>query len=278
MPTRDLLGAPALACWCNLHLKQQPHTRAPTDELLFFAWTSLRWRTQACAHATGIRPTWRDDRALSSRLCAVTRRCGSRMMSREVWPCRAPLSDTCIPGSIAGWSMGPTPTTPPASWSTRPKSCARAPAPGPRASSIIPNARADVSLAVRPAPYARRDRGLARAPAETPTTTRAARRSPRPSRRARQPLASLGRPHCHRLPLYSWRCSRTYLMVLQQPPAPALSPARLASRPPPTTTTPAPQSRRPVPTNSHQHRPPTHTRCHGNRDRSVGLRWHQLKW
>ena len=63
---------------------------------------SLRRRTQAGAH-DWIRMTRPYDRRLSL-LCAVTRSCGSRTTSGEVWLCRAAVEDT-YSRLIAGWSM-----------------------------------------------------------------------------------------------------------------------------------------------------------------------------
>lgn len=91
--------------------------------------------------------TRRDDRRLSL-LCAVTRSCGSRTTSGEVWLCRAAVEDT-YSRLVDGDPHAREPR------GRRPEEGARAPAPGPRADPPFGPRWAVRRSAVRP----RRTRG-----------------------------------------------------------------------------------------------------------------------
>ena len=224
---------------------------------------SLRWRTQAGAH-DWIRMTRRDDRRLSL-LCAVTRSCGSRTTSGEVWLWRAAVEDT-YSRLIAGWSMATHMRASLVVDAPKRALARRRPDPG-----LIHHSDQGGQYVSLPFGRAVREAGSRsrRAPAETPTTTRSPRRSSRPSRKSSLAVAA----GCHGLSS-TRRCSST---SMRSTTASAGTPAsRCSPRSPPTTTTPAPQLSamdRPTTINITT----THTRCHANRDRSGGLRWHQLK-
>jgi transposase InsO family protein len=188
---------------------------------------SLRWRTQAGAH-DWIRMTRRDDRRLSL-LCAVTRSCGSRTTSGEVWLWRAAVEDT-YSRLIAGWSMATHMRASLVVDAPKRALARRRPDPG-----LIHHSDQGGQYVSLPFGRAVREAGSRsrRAPAEMPTTTRSPRRSSRPSRKSSLAVAAGCGLSSTR------RCSST---SMRSTTASAGTPAsRCSPRSPPTTTTPAPQ-------------------------------------
>ena len=223
---------------------------------------SLRWRTQAGAH-DWIRMTRRDDRRLSL-LCAVTRSCGSRTTSGEVWLCRAAVEDT-YSRLIAGWSMA-----------THMRASVVVDAP----KSALARRRPDPGL------IHHSDRRAVRQSAVRPRRTRGGIAVSTGSRgdaydnavaqtffATLKKSTSAAAAGCHRSSS-TRRCSRTSMRSTTASagtPAPSALPGLDE------------QLRLSAPQLSAVDRPTTinitttHTRCHANRDRSGGLRWHQLK-